>query len=44
MMQVHDMQQGTPEWFEIRRGLPTSSKFATVMAKGAGKDADTLPL
>lgn len=34
MMQVHDMEQGTPEWFAVRMGLATASKFATVMAKG----------
>jgi hypothetical protein len=32
-----DIEQGTPEWFECRRGLPTASRFATVMAKGEGK-------
>lgn len=35
-MQVHTMPQGTPEWFEVRRGLPTASQFATIMAKGRG--------
>lgn len=37
MMEVFDFDQGTPEWFECRKGLPTASKFATVMAKGEGK-------
>jgi len=38
MMQVyHDIIQGTPEWFACRAGIPTASKFATVMAKGEGK-------
>lgn len=37
MMQVHEMVQGTPEWFEVRRGLPTTSKFGAILAKGAGK-------
>ena len=38
MMQVfHDIQQGTPEWFACRAGIPTASKFSTVMAKGEGK-------
>lgn len=36
-MEVFNFEQGTPEWFECRRGLPTASKFATVMAKGEGK-------
>lgn len=35
-MQVHTMPQGTPEWFAVRRGLPTASQFATIMAKGRG--------
>lgn len=28
-----DIEQGSPEWYEIRLGLPTASKFADVMAK-----------
>lgn len=36
MIQIHTMLQGTPEWFEVRRGLPTASQFATIMAKGKG--------
>ena len=37
-MQVfEDIDQGTPEWFACRAGIPTASKFATVMAKGEGK-------
>lgn len=36
MLKVHDMPQGTPEWFAVRRGLPTASQFATIMAKGRG--------
>jgi len=31
-----DIEQGTPEWFEVRRGLVTASKFGTVMATGRG--------
>jgi len=34
---VHDMPQGSPEWFAVRAGKPTASGFATVMAKGEGK-------
>lgn len=34
MFKVHDMPQGTPEWFAVRRGLPTASQFATIMTKG----------
>jgi predicted phage-related endonuclease len=32
-----DIEQGSPEWFACRAGLPTASRFATVMAKGEGK-------
>lgn len=41
MIQVHDFDQGTPEWYEARRGLPTASEFATVLAKGEGKTRKT---
>jgi hypothetical protein len=34
MIEVFDVEQGTPEWFECRRGIPTASMFATVMASG----------
>lgn len=37
MMQVFDFEQGEEEWFKARMGIPTASKFATVMAKGEGK-------
>lgn len=37
MMQVFDFEQGEEEWFQARMGIPTASKFATVMAKGEGK-------
>lgn len=35
-MQVHNMPQGTPEWFAVRQGIPTASRFKDVMAKGKG--------
>ena len=37
MMQVFDFEQGEEDWFRARMGIPTASKFATVMAKGEGK-------
>ena len=37
MMEIFDCEQGTDEWLECRRGLPTASNFATLMAKGEGK-------
>lgn len=43
MMQVHTMEQGTAEWLAVRRGIPTASMFATIMAKGrkAGEPSKT---
>lgn len=32
--QIIECEQGSPEWFAARLGLPTSSEFSTVMAKG----------
>jgi predicted phage-related endonuclease len=32
-----DIEQGGEDWLKCRLGLPTASKFATVMAKGEGK-------
>ena len=38
MMEIFtDLEQGSPEWFATRAGIPTASRFATVMAKGEGK-------
>ena len=34
MMVVHDCEQGSEQWFAVRRGIPTASMFATVLAKG----------
>jgi hypothetical protein len=34
MMEVFTFEQGTPEWFQCRMGIPTASMFHTVMAKG----------
>lgn len=41
MMQIHEVEQNTPEWFQVRLGIPTASQFATVMAKGEGKTRKT---
>lgn len=35
-MKIIDVEQGTPEWFKARAGIPTASQFATVMASGRG--------
>lgn len=34
MIQIIDCAQGTQEWFEVRKGIPTASEFSTVMAEG----------
>jgi hypothetical protein len=36
-LQIINCEQGTPEWFQARLGIPTASEFSTVMAKGEGK-------
>lgn len=35
-MKIIECEQGSPEWFRARAGMPTASEFATVMAKGKG--------
>jgi hypothetical protein len=37
VIEVFDCEQGSEDWFACRAGIPTASKFATVMAKGEGK-------
>jgi hypothetical protein len=39
-IEIIDVDQGTPEWFLARAGIPTCSRFGHVMAKGRG-DADS---
>ena len=43
-IQVFDCDQGTPEWFACRAGIPTASMFGAVMAKGQGKTRRTYML
>jgi hypothetical protein len=35
-MEIFTFEQGTEEWFAIRRGIPTASRFNDVMASGKG--------
>jgi hypothetical protein len=35
-LQIIECEQGAPEWFAARAGIPTASRFATVMASGRG--------
>lgn len=37
-MEIFNCEQGTPEWFECRRGIPTASRFKDVMSKGRSKN------
>lgn len=32
-----EIEQNSEQWFEIRKGLPTTSKFKDILAKGEGK-------
>lgn len=32
-----EIEQGTDEWFEVRRGIPTASEFSCILAAGEGK-------
>lgn len=43
-LRIIDCEQGTPEWFAARLGIPTASEFSTVMAKGEGKTRRTYML
>lgn len=33
-MIFHDVEQGSPEWFEVRAGLPTASEFHRIVQPG----------
>lgn len=41
-MIIHDVEQGTPEWFAIRLGRVTGSAMSSVLAKGQGKTRASL--
>ncbi len=34
MIEIFDVEQGSPEWYAARAGVATASEFHTVMAKG----------
>lgn len=34
--QIFEFEQGTPEWYAARLGIPTASEFDTVLATGRG--------
>jgi len=33
----YDVEQGSSDWFELRRGIPTASEFQTILANGKGR-------
>lgn len=37
-IEIIDVEQGSPEWFSARAGVPTCSRFGHVMAKGRGAE------
>ena len=41
MIEFFDCQQGSPEWYQCRLGIPTASEFHSVLAKGEGKTRRT---
>lgn len=41
LLRIIDVEQGSPEWFEHRLGLPTASNFSVIMAQGRD-DKDSL--
>jgi hypothetical protein len=40
-LQIFDCDQGSPEWFACRLGLPSASNFSSILAKGEGKTRKT---
>lgn len=43
MLVLEDLRQGTPEWFDARRGIPTASHFGEIITPAKGdlsKSAD----
>lgn len=41
-LEIHHVEQGTPEWFDLRKGIPTASEFECLIKKtAAGKPSAT---
>lgn len=34
----YDVSQSSPEWYELRRGIPTASEFSTILSNGKGHE------
>lgn len=41
MLEIFHCEQNTDEWLRVRLGIPTASRFATVMAKGRDGKSDS---
>ena len=41
MMEIYDVEQGSPEWLQLRMGIPTASKFKVLIAKSEEKKGRT---
>lgn len=41
-MIIHDVEQGSPSWFQARLGIPTASKFSRLVT-GTGLPSSSLP-
>ena len=42
MMQIIDVEQGSPEWYAARLGIPTASAFSTILSSNKeAKDKKT---
>src|SRR5262245_4062649 len=40
-IEIFDMEQGSPEWYDARHGMATMSRAATILAKGKDGPAVT---
>ena len=36
MLEVFDMEQRSPEWYAVKRGIPSASNFSAILASGRG--------
>lgn len=39
---IHDVEQGSPEWFRLRLGVPTASNFHLILAEGRKKGSPSV--
>ena len=44
MLIYRDIEQGEPEWYQVRAGIPTASMYSALLAKGEGKTRRTYML